>query len=93
MNPQTPMDWVQIGTTFGVPLLLLAWVAWFVNAKVWPFVEKRIEASDKERAAERDAFLASLNDIKTTLHSNTAATLEVLKEIRRDDRRRERGAS
>jgi hypothetical protein len=80
------MDWIQIGTTFGVPVLLLIGIAWFVNNKVWPFVVKRIEKSD----ATSERFLVILNDMQVNLRSNTEVTLATLDAVRKQAFREER---
>jgi hypothetical protein len=79
------MDWIQIGTTFGVPVLLLVGIAWFVNSKVWPFVVTRIEQSDKRMGQ----FVTTLDEIKTNLRTNTEVAMETLKTVR-GERERER---
>jgi len=70
-------DWDKI-VNFGVPLLLLAWIAWFTSKSVWPFIVDRIKQSDQERRA----FLATLEEMKINLRSNTDVTLQTLKEVR-----------
>lgn len=42
-------DWITIGTTFGIPMLILAVIGYFVRSSVWPLVVKRIEQADAER--------------------------------------------
>lgn len=84
-----PIEWDKI-INYGVPLLLLAWIAYFVSRSVWPFVIERIKQSDKER----DAFLTTLEEMKISLRSNTDVTIQTLKEVRdlrvRDEVTRER---
>lgn len=58
--------------------------------------EREAEALRREREAEaarkeREQYLTVFGEFKAALHSNTAATLEVLNEVRRDNRRRDRG--
>lgn len=54
------MDWVQIGTAFGVPMLILCGVGIFVYRQVWPFVVKQLERTQDDRRRERDEFLTAL---------------------------------
>lgn len=50
------MDWVQIGSTFGIPVLLLTAIAYFTVRHVWPFVVKQLEVFQEERRQERKAW-------------------------------------
>lgn len=55
--------WVQIGTAFGVPMLILAGIAWFVATRVWPVVVEQIKFNQQQQ----QQFLTSLKDINTAL--------------------------
>lgn len=61
--------WVQIGTAFGVPMLILAGLAWFVATRVWPVVVKQIEFNQQQQRE----FLTALKDIHNSLASQNDA--------------------
>lgn len=61
------MDWLQIGTTLGIPMLILIGIAWFVATKVWPVAVKQIEFNQQQNRE----FLASLANINTALGAQT----------------------
>jgi hypothetical protein len=86
------MDWIQFGTTFGLPMLILAAAALFVAKSVWPFVTKRIEAGDAERTIERDKFLAALErrDAVQKAESEALHALAVAFQSLREGQKQER---
>ena len=67
------MDWIQIGSTFGIPVLLLAGIAYFAVRHIWPFVTKRIEQNDERHRIETEKFLAALDRLATAHAESSAA--------------------
>lgn len=86
------MEWDKL-INFGVPFVLLAGIAWFASAKVWPFITSRIEKTDAERKEQQDQFITALAEIKTNLRANTDATITTLQEVRRQTLDREKEQS
>lgn len=91
-------EWVTIGTTFGVPLLILAVIGYFIRSAVWPLVVKRIEQADAdrqraeiERAKERVEFLMALERRDTgmnILSENIRDLTREIKALRGEERKR-----
>lgn len=54
------MDWVELGKSFGIPVLLLAAVGYFGVKSLWPFIKGQVEAAQNEGKKEREAFLEAL---------------------------------
>ena len=67
------MDWIQIGSTFGIPVLLLFGISYFAIRHVWPFVIKRIEQNDELHRVETEKFLAALDKLTNTYAESLAA--------------------
>lgn len=70
---QNVMDWIQIGSTFGIPVLLLAGIAVFVVRSVWPFVVKRVEQNDERHRLETERFLTTLDNVTKAHTAETEA--------------------
>ena len=63
------MDWVDVGSRFGIPFLMLVGFGWFGVRFVWPFLVKQVEDSKQAVSAslesfskEREGFLEALRD-------------------------------
>lgn len=54
------MDWIEFGRTFGIPVLLLAAMAWFGYKSLWPFIKGQVDAAQQEGRKEREAFMTAL---------------------------------
>lgn len=67
------MDWIQIGSTFGIPVLLLFGIAYFAIRHIWPFVVKRIEQNDERHRIETEKFLGALDRLTSTQAEALAA--------------------
>jgi len=70
---QNAMDWIQIGSTFGIPVLMLIGIAYFTARNVWPFVVKRIEQNDARHQIETDKFLAAVEKLANAQAESSAA--------------------
>lgn len=70
---QDVMDWIQIGSTFGIPVLLLAGIAFFTVRNIWPFVVKRIEQNDERHRIETERFLTTLDNVTKAHTAETEA--------------------
>jgi len=66
------VDWVEFGKTFGIPLLILAALAYFARRDVWPLITKQLEQTAADRRAELDKFLAALDKRDQLLKEHTA---------------------
>lgn len=84
------MDWIEFGNRFGIPLLVLAGVAWFVvryawpfiTTQAWPFIIKQVEDFKKEREAERNQFLKE----RETERIQFLSSMELLTKERQSER-------
>lgn len=74
------MDWLQIGTTLGLPTLFLVGIAVFVAKQVWPFIVKRVEANDARLVLHNEALIKAMTDNATI----NARTLTVLEDMNRN---------
>ncbi len=77
------MDWIQIGSTFGVPVLLIAGGAYFGIRMLWPFVVKRIEINDERHKVETERFLAALDKLTNT-HAEALAARDRVQAAQND---------
>lgn len=73
------MDWVQVGTTFGIPVLILFGLAWFGIKYVWPMVIQQVEYAQQERRE----FLAALKEVNSAISANTDAIKEMARSLER----------
>lgn len=55
------MDWINIASTFGIPVVIIAAIGWFLVNHVWPFVTNQITSLNSERREERKEFLEALS--------------------------------
>lgn len=53
-------QWIDIASKFGIPVTMLALLAYFMARKVWPFVTAQIEDANAQRKTEVDKFIAAL---------------------------------
>jgi Na+-translocating ferredoxin:NAD+ oxidoreductase RnfG subunit len=53
-------DWIEFGKNFGVTLLMLAALAYFLMRHVWPFVTKQIEEAHAQRKEEIAKFVDTI---------------------------------
>ena len=84
------MDWIQIGSTFGIPVLLLVAIAVFTVRYVWPFAVEQVRAFQEERRQERKAwdeerkvFIATLQQINANQAASTHAIEQIVQSIGR----------
>lgn len=56
----TPLDWLEFGRTFGLPVLLLTAVGIFFYKSIWPFLESQIKDAQERAEKDRDEFIAAL---------------------------------
>lgn len=56
------MDWFDFAIRAGLPTAALAATAWFVAARVWPFITSAWQEQQRERREEREKYLASLKE-------------------------------
>ena len=61
------MDWIELGSRFGIPFLMIVAAAYFWTRYVWPFIMQQVKdskeaitASTKEMAEQRKEFLEAL---------------------------------
>lgn len=55
-------EWITLAQAFGIPLTILAALAWFTARTFWPWLSNRLDAETKERHAERDRFLQVIEE-------------------------------
>lgn len=65
------VDWLAFGKEFGVPLLMLAALGYFIAFHIWPLVTKQLEQTAADRRAELDKFLAALDKRDQVLKDHT----------------------
>lgn len=54
------MDWVDFGYRFGIPVLILAFLGFFMYKEAWPFLKDIVEGERSARAKEHESFIAAL---------------------------------
>jgi hypothetical protein len=89
-------QWIDIASKFGVPVMMLAFLAYFVSRRIFPLFVRQLEDSNAQRKIEFEKF-AEITEKARVLMSETqrehvAAMKELASEIRgyRDDVRKNR---
>lgn len=58
-------DWATLAFQYGVPVIILFGIGWFVSAQVWPKVTTWIERSMAASAAKDEKFVEALETQRT----------------------------
>ena len=53
-------QWIEIAGKFGIPVVMLGMLGYFLLKHVWPFVTRQIEAAQAERKIEVDKFVETI---------------------------------
>lgn len=83
-------EWIQVGQAFGLPVLMLAAIGWFLVKHVWPFVTRQVEDAQRVQTLSRNEFLAALDKIQ---EAHSKERLGFLEAMERRDREFERLAT
>lgn len=75
------MDFSQFIRELGLPVAIIAGVAWFVAREVWPFVKQRIETAHTDRLAQQQQFFDTLSKFAELVTTQRQATLTTLAQL------------
>lgn len=53
-------QWTDIAGRFGIPVVIIAAVGWFLYKKVWPFVTEQITEAQAQRKLEVERFVETI---------------------------------
>lgn len=53
-------EWIDVAGKFGIPVVMLALLAYFLARHVWPFVTSQIEDAKTQRKAEIEKFVDAI---------------------------------
>ena len=80
-------QWIKIAGQFGIPVALLALLAYFLLKHVWPFVTKQIEAAQAERKIEVDKFVETIRARDVLMAETQRETVKALESMTAEIRR------
>ena len=57
------MDIATLIKEFGLPIVIIIVLGWFIGSELWPWVKQQFEALNADRKQEREEFLAALHEL------------------------------
>lgn len=89
-------QWIDVASKFGIPVVMLGLLAYFLAMRVWPFVTSQIEDAKAQRKIEVEKFVDTIRSRDVLMAESQRENLKALEamtiEIRglRDDVRKPR---
>lgn len=80
-------QWIDVAGKFGIPVVMLALLAYFLARHVWPFVTSQIEDAKVQRKAEVEKFVETIRMRDVLMAETQRETMRALNEMTAEIRR------